>query len=100
MTRRDPIDIYVDILDAINKGKQKPTHIMYKANLTWMRLKKYLDFLLNNDYLNQKVENGSMVFSLTAKGKVFFEHIKKPSFTPKKMKISDNYGEPLTFLRR
>jgi len=43
------MEIYIDILKAVAEGKRKPTHIMYRANLSWTRLRKYIDFLISQD---------------------------------------------------
>jgi len=69
MARRSQFEIYLDILKAVAEGKKKPTHIMYRANLSWTRLKKYLDFLISQDLLQETVNDSATVFSLTQKGK-------------------------------
>ena len=69
MARRSQFEIYLDILKAVAEGKKKPTHIMYRANLSWTRLKKYLDFLIAQDLLQETVNDSASTFSLTQKGK-------------------------------
>jgi predicted transcriptional regulator len=68
MTRRSQIEIYMDILMVVSKGKKKPTHIMYSSNLCWTRLKKYLKFLKTQNLIEEKIEFGSSVFELTKNG--------------------------------
>jgi len=77
MTRRSQMEIYIDILKAVAEGKRKPTHIMYRANLSWTRLKKYLNFLMNQDLLQENLNDGAVVFSLTPKGKDVLGYFKK-----------------------
>ena len=47
MARRDGFDIVADILIAVRDagGKLKPTHVMYKANLSYPQLKRFLEEL-------------------------------------------------------
>ncbi|RJS92011.1 DUF4364 domain-containing protein [Candidatus Bathyarchaeota archaeon] len=69
MARRSQFEIYLDILKAVAEGKRKPTHIMYRANLSWTRLKKYLDFLISQGLLQETVNDSATIFTLTQKGK-------------------------------
>jgi predicted transcriptional regulator len=69
MTRRSQMEIYIDILKAVVDGKRRPTHIMYRANLSWTRLKKYLDFLMGQALLEETLDDGATIFSITPKGK-------------------------------
>jgi predicted transcriptional regulator len=63
------MEIYIAILEAVAKGKRKPTHIMYRANLTWTRLNKHIDLLISKGLLNEEENDGHAVFSLTQRGK-------------------------------
>ena len=45
MTRRNVLDIYADILDAIDRGMNRKTGIVYKSNLSFNRCDKYIDRL-------------------------------------------------------
>jgi predicted transcriptional regulator len=71
------MEIYRDILKAVAGGKNKPTHVMYRANLSWARLKKCLDLLMNQGLLNKRFNDGSVVFSITPKGKDVLGYFKK-----------------------
>ena len=77
MTRRSQFEIYVDILKAVSEGRCKPTHIMYRANLTWKRLKKHTDFLVTHGLLVEEHDGGAKIFSLTQSGKdIVWYHMK------------------------
>lgn len=44
--QRSPLRIKLDVLNAVkDEGEAKPTHILYKANLSHERLVKYLEEL-------------------------------------------------------
>jgi len=77
MTRRSQMETYIDILKAVAEGRRKPTHIMYRSNLCWERLKKQLDFLVKGGLLEKAAVNGTATFSLTSKGKDLLGYHKK-----------------------
>ncbi len=71
------MEIYVDILKAVAEGRKKPTHIMYRANLSWTRLKRYIDFLITQGLLQEGNNDGASVFMLTTKGKDVIGYFKR-----------------------
>ena len=77
--RRTRIQIYIDILRAIQKanGKLKKTHIVYKANLTHSRLEEYLDSLLSNEFLIEEKIGSQIFYTITEKGARLIESISK-----------------------
>ena len=54
--RRSNIEIIGDMLRAGENGAGK-THIMYSANMSYSQIQKYLDFLVNQGFIN-KVDMG------------------------------------------
>lgn len=71
------MEIYVDILKAVSEGKHKPTHIMYRANLPWMRLRRCIDFLVSQGLLREEVNGDAYVYTLTTKGKDVLGYYKR-----------------------
>jgi predicted transcriptional regulator len=63
------MEIQMDILKAVADGREKPTHIMYKANLSWIRLQKLLDTLTSQNLLTEKLSNYNTIYKITQKGK-------------------------------
>ena len=68
--RRSKLEMYVDILKVLSRrGPLKLTHIMYKANLNCSVLKEYLDFLIKQGLVDERiVGKGRVVFAVTQRG--------------------------------
>jgi predicted transcriptional regulator len=74
--KRERLEIILDVLTAIrDKGNGvKPTHILYKSNLSSDMLKDYLKELLKKKFILEEVdEKQKKTYSLTEKG---FNYIK------------------------
>jgi predicted transcriptional regulator len=52
-SRRSGLELYLDVLEAIRNGKEKPTRIMYEANLSWTSLKDILSSLISQDLVEE-----------------------------------------------
>lgn len=64
------MDIIFDILNIIRErgGRIKPTHLMYKANLSHKQMKGYLDELKGKDLINIDVSDKNSRVLITKKG--------------------------------
>ncbi|MGD0146616.1 MAG: winged helix-turn-helix domain-containing protein [Nitrososphaerales archaeon] len=68
--RRSPMEMVCDILGVVSEGPTKPTHILYRANMSWRVLSSYLDFLLKRGLLEKEEQGGKRsVYTLTTKGR-------------------------------
>ncbi|MGD8564927.1 MAG: winged helix-turn-helix domain-containing protein [Candidatus Bathyarchaeota archaeon] len=67
---RDRVTIIIDILNSIRRSRQgkKKTQIMQSANLNYGQMKRYLDYLTNQGFLEV---NGRRTYVLTSKGSEF-----------------------------
>jgi predicted transcriptional regulator len=63
--RRNDLDICVDILHVARKGAKK-THIVYKANLNFKIVKKYINRLIKTGMLSSA--NDSSLYVTTGQG--------------------------------
>jgi predicted transcriptional regulator len=68
--RRNDLDICADIL-KVSKAGAKKTPIVYRANLNFKIVKKYLSRLIDNGFLLDGSENG--IFVTTERGSDFLE---------------------------
>jgi len=83
--------IFVDILKLVQRkgGMAKPTHILYGANLSHARLKKYLDVLLMNDFVEKSNKGKHIYYRITLKGQKFISEFKKVE------ELSEAFGVPI-----
>ncbi|MEM2341531.1 MAG: winged helix-turn-helix domain-containing protein [Candidatus Bathyarchaeia archaeon] len=67
--RRSKLEIYIDILKIIERGVNKPTRVMFAANISWKPLNEILTNLERQGLIERKnVRNRTLVF-ITEKGK-------------------------------
>ena len=68
--RRSKLEMQIDILRVLTyKGPLKLTHIMYKANINCNLLKEYLDYLLKQGLVEERIiGKGRVVFAVTERG--------------------------------
>ena len=52
-------------------GEIKPTHLMYKANLSHKQMNLYLDELIKNGLVNKIIGEEKFVIGITKKGRDF-----------------------------
>jgi predicted transcriptional regulator len=73
--KRSRLDIVYDMLQTIgNKGGRiKPTHLMYKANLSHTQMKLYLDDLMQKELVEEETIKGRKMLVITNKGFAFIQ---------------------------
>jgi predicted transcriptional regulator len=69
--RRSPMEMVCDILAVVSEGSTKPTHILYKANMSWKVLSSYLSFLTSRGMVEKEDQEGGKrsTYRLTMKGR-------------------------------
>ena len=76
--RRSKIQIVYDLLIAAKqKGRIKPTHLLYKGNLSHLRLKEYIDELIQKKLLSKITEDNHTYYKITERGVKFISDIEK-----------------------
>ncbi|MCK5628921.1 ArsR family transcriptional regulator [Candidatus Bathyarchaeota archaeon] len=68
--RRSKLEMYVDILKVLaRRGPLKLTHIMYKANVNCSVLKGYLEFLIKQGLVEERIAGKRrIVYAVTQRG--------------------------------
>jgi len=54
MKRRTHTELVCDVLDAIDSGTRKPTHIIYDTRLNWKSYKEIISNLLEKNFVEAK----------------------------------------------
>lgn len=74
--KRDRLQIIHDILKAIHdkNNRIKPTHILYKSNLSHQMMEEYLEELIGKGFVVENSEKSGKTYSLTQKG---FDYLNK-----------------------
>ena len=80
--RREKLDIIKDILQAIRDkgGVIKPTHLLYKSNLSHDSMKRYVGDLIEKNMVFIQEEKRGKKYSITDKGLKFlsdYEQVKQ-----------------------
>jgi predicted transcriptional regulator len=86
--KRDRLQIVHDILKAVRdkNGKIKPTHILYKSNLSHQMLEEYLAELISKGFMLESNTKSGKTYSLTPKG---FEYLQKYRMI---VEFTDSFG--------
>ncbi|MEM1556843.1 MAG: winged helix-turn-helix domain-containing protein [Candidatus Bathyarchaeia archaeon] len=67
--KRSKLEIYIDVLRIIKSGVNKPTRIMYAANLSWRTLKKVISDLEKRGLIEcENIGDRTQIF-ITERGK-------------------------------
>mgnify|MGYP001772523992 CR=1 FL=1 len=71
--KRDQFEIITDILENIKEGYNSKSSLMKNVNLSFTILKKYLDYLIEKEYIEEK----DYSYIITEKGLSVLERLKK-----------------------
>ena len=68
--KRDRLKIIYDIIKVIQRknGFIKPTHILYKSNLSHQMLDEYLKELISKGFISENSTKSGKTYSVTQKG--------------------------------
>ncbi|KYH40858.1 MAG: putative transcriptional regulator [Candidatus Bathyarchaeota archaeon B26-2] len=66
--KRSRLEIYLDVLQAIKKGVNKPTRIMYRTNLSWTPLQEILESMVSQEIIKKIEVNKRKEYVITEKG--------------------------------
>ena len=76
--KRNHLEVIRDILQVINNrnGIIKPTHILYKSNLSYQMMEEYLSELIEKKFIVEHKAKEGKTYSITEKG---FNYLNKYS---------------------
>ena len=74
-TRRNQISIMNDLLYTLQEPR-KLTHILYKSNMSYGQLKKYLDNMITMGLIERQ-KYPFRTYRITSKGKLFMDIVKE-----------------------
>jgi predicted transcriptional regulator len=72
--RRSKLELILDVLEAVMNDTEKPTRIMYEANLSWTILNEILSSLVSQSLLEEidtsrsRDRRNNRVYKITKKG--------------------------------
>jgi predicted transcriptional regulator len=68
LMRRSHLEIFCDILRAIGSGADRPSTIMFKADLSWEVLQSYLRTLQSQNLIEASESDAKRTYRLSQKG--------------------------------
>lgn len=79
MERRDKLKIIHDMLVAMQDkgGKIKPTHLLYKSNLSHSKMQLYLEELFGKGLVKEEHKDTNKFYVITQEGIKFLENYRK-----------------------
>ena len=82
------MEIIHDILNSIvmKGGKIKPTHLLYKSNLSHQKMKEYVKELMDKDMMSEEILKEKKLFTITEKGEKFLDEFRRIK------EFSDSFG--------
>ena len=76
--KRNKLEIIADMLRSLqDRGKLKPTHLMYKANLSHGQMHSYLEELLGKEFVSRTDRSGYEYLIITDKGSAFLQRLRE-----------------------
>ena len=72
--RRTRADLLCEVMETIDSGVKKPTHILYNTKVSWTVLSEILELLHEKEYiakteLNNSTKKARVHYNLTTEGK-------------------------------
>jgi predicted transcriptional regulator len=71
--RRSRLEIIYDLLNSIREkgGAIKPTHLLYKSNLSHKKMMEYTAELMEKGFMEEREKEGKKIYALTDKGQEY-----------------------------
>lgn len=85
--RRSRLELYVDVLRAIANGRRSPARVVYAANLSYDRVVRCINFLVEQGLVEKIEEEKRKRFRVTEQGMEviqYFDEVETSIFYKKK----------------
>jgi predicted transcriptional regulator len=71
--KRERLQVIHDILQVIKEknGRIKPTHILYKSNLSHQMMDEYMSELIEKGFITESKNEDGKTYSITSKGQEY-----------------------------
>ena len=97
--KRSRLETYAAILEAVSLGAQRPTNIMFQANLSWSPLNDSLEILVRQGFLEESKYGKRTVYSLTSTGNDVLDRLQKIERDFDLVKLSNDDRNQIHLLR-
>ena len=77
IARRSELEIKMDVLRVVADGIEKPTQVMYKANLSWIALQTNVKALLTTGFLREEELGSRKRYEVTPRGIELLQNYQK-----------------------
>ena len=76
--KRERLQVIHDILQVIKEknGRIKPTHILYKSNLSHQMMDEYMSELIEKGFITESKNEEGKTYSVTLKGQEYLSKYK------------------------
>lgn len=78
--KRSRLELYLEVLMAIDRGVSRPTNIMYRCNLSWTNCKEILNFLVRRNLVMVVENNNHKIYRLTESGRELLESFSRVKY--------------------
>ncbi|MCS7119864.1 MAG: winged helix-turn-helix domain-containing protein [Nitrososphaerota archaeon] len=76
MWKRSKLEMYLDVLEVISSGVNKPTNIMYRCNLSWIPLKEILQSMVGRGLIREIRMGNKRIYEVTERGLDLLKYFK------------------------
>lgn len=73
--KRSRLEIYLDILEIVKSGVNKPTNIMYKCNLSWIPMQDILASLTERELIEIVEKGKKRTYKITERGRELLTYL-------------------------
>jgi len=73
--KRSRLEMYLNVLETVDSGVDKPTNIMYKCNLSWVPMREILALLIGKDLIREVERGSKKTYEITERGRDLLRYL-------------------------